>query len=172
MSTSSKVFCLRPLPVTSENALQPKEPGQDFAGGPIKIAGIPYERALSAQPQAPNRPAIVRVDLSGLDAVRFKAVLGGDFPVGDESQRRKTVAVRSQGTEARFLTVIEPFEDQRMVKRATALDAGKLRIELADGRIHAIEIAHLNQPDAKDLSVRITESRDGSTLRSESTDGK
>jgi hypothetical protein len=33
---------------------------------------------------------MVRIDLSGIDAVRFKSVIGGDYPLGNEAQRRKT----------------------------------------------------------------------------------
>jgi hypothetical protein len=155
--------------VVFENAAQPPQPGKDFKGGPIKIAGIPYERALSAQPQGGGKPALVRADLRGLDAVRFKVVLGGDFPVGDETQRRKTVAVRSQGKEARFLTVIEPFEGKRAVKRAIATDADTLRVELDDGRVHDFKISHLPEGDGGNVAVRMTETKNGATLRTETT---
>ena len=157
--------------VISENAAQPKEPGKDFQGGPIKIAGIPYDRAISAQPQDGKKPAIVRVDLSGLNAVRFKTVLGGDYPIGDESKQRKVEAVRLQGKEARFLTLIEPFEDKRMVKSATASDADTLHVELSDGRVQDIKISNL-QGDGKDIAMELTELKDGALVRTENTHSK
>jgi len=168
VTTNGKEIPLSQLPMTFDNAMQPKEKGKDFEGGPIKIAGIAYAEAVSAQPQDGQKPALIKVDLSGIKAARFKAVLGGDYPVGDEQQRWKTVAVRSIGKEARFLTLIEPFENVRMVKSARATSADTLRVELADGRVDEIKISNL-EGDAKNISAQITETKDGKTLRSETT---
>ena len=100
--------------------------------------------------------------------MRFKATLGGDYPFGPETQRRKIFAVRSQGTEARFLTVLEPYEDTPVVKSAEALSADKLRVELTDGRIQEITLHNL-AGDGKTISVDITESKNGVVLRTETT---
>ena len=119
-----------------ENILQNKEPDRDYAGGPVKIAGVEYKTATPGEPQDARQAGIVRVDLGGIDAVRFKATLGGDYPLGDEAQRRKTYAIKAPGdktTEARFLTIIEPYEDKSVVRKAEALSADRLRMELADG---------------------------------------
>jgi len=111
----------------------------------------------------------VHVDLSGVDAVRFKATLGGDYPLGDESQRRKVTAIRApRGDEARFLTLIEPYEDSPVVKSAVALSADKLRVELNDGRVQEIEIQNF-EGDGKDIIVKATEAKDGKILREETT---
>jgi hypothetical protein len=169
VTADGKEIPLSQLPLTSENAMQPKEKGKDFEAGPIKIAGIAYSEATSAQPQDGKKPAITKVDLAGVKAARFKAVLGGDYPVGDESQQHKTVAIRSQGKEARFLTVIEPFEDNRMVKRAAASSADTLRVELTDGRVQEIKISNLQQSDGKAVAVQIAETKDGKAIRSETT---
>ena len=101
--------------------------------------------------------------------MRFKAVLGGDFPVGDESKTWKIVAVRSRGREARFLAVIEPFEDKRMIKSATAGNPDTLRVELNDGRVQEIKIGNLQQGDGRNVAVEITETKNGSALRTETT---
>jgi len=130
---------------------------KDSKGGSIKIAGVPYEQAL---------PAHLTLDLAGLNAVRFKATFGCDYFVGDESQRRKTVAIRSTGKEARFLTVIEPYEDRALVKSAVASGPDKLKVELNDGRVQEISIGNF-EGSGKDISVEITESKDGKTVRSE-----
>ncbi len=168
VTADGKETPLAQLPVTSENAMQPKEPGKDFAGGPIKIAGLPYTNAVSAQPQDGKKPSLVRVDLSNVKAVRFKAVLGGDFPLGDEAQRRKTVAIRAKGQEARFLTVIEPFEDKRMIKSASATGPDTLRVELTDGRVQEIKITGL-ETSGKEPTVQMTETKDGKATRTETT---
>ena len=74
----------------------------------------------------------------------------------------------AQGSAARFLTVIEPYEDQPAVKSAEALSADKLRVELADGRVQEIEIKNI-EGDGKNIQVNLTETRDGKILRQEST---
>ncbi|HCE45156.1 MAG TPA: hypothetical protein DET40_16570 [Lentisphaeria bacterium] len=132
---------------------------KDSSGGPIKIAGIKYEQAL---------PAHVTLDLAGMDAVRFKATFGADYFVGDESQRRKTVAVRSTGKEARFLTVLEPYEDKPVVKSAVAMSPDSLRVELMDGRVQEITLRNFDG-DGSGIAVTINEMRDGKVSRSEET---
>ena len=145
----------------------PVKPGQDYYGGPIKIAGIPYADALPTQPLDAKRPAVIRLSLAGVNAVRFKATLGGDYPFGDETQRRKVFAIRSQGTEARFLTVLEPYESAPMVKFVEALSADKLRVELIDGRVQEISL-HNFDGNGKNISADIIESKNGTVLRTES----
>lgn len=154
------------MPISFDHAAQPKEAGKDFEGGPVKIAGIAYADAVSAQPQEGGKPSIARVDLSGLKAVRFKGVLGGDFPRGDETQRRKTVAVRTVGTQARFLTLIEPYEEKTVVKSATASGPDTLRVELVDGRTQEIAIRNM-EGTGRDLRVEIRELRGSAVTATE-----
>jgi hypothetical protein len=131
--------------------------------------GEPYKFATPGQPQNDKQSGFVRVDLSGVNAVRFKAVLGSDYPPGPEEQRRKVYAVRAaKGTEARFLTVIEPYENRPAVKSAEALSADKLRVELSDGRIQEIELQNLDGAGTN-IVAQLTETRDGKILRQEST---
>jgi hypothetical protein len=161
---------LSALPVTTDN-LRPAAAGKDYFGGPIKIVGQPYAFATPAQSQDVKRAAIVRVDLTGIDAVKFKTVLGGDYPLGDETQRRKTYAIRAPGgnaAEARFLTLIEPHEGKPVVRAATATDADHLRVELTDGRVQEIAIQNLNG-SGTDIVVTLVEQRDGRTIRTEAT---
>lgn len=111
----------------------------------------------------------MRVDLSGVGAVRFKSTLGGDFPLGDETQRRKVFAVRAPAAkEASFLTVIEPYENRPMVKSAVTTGADSLRVELADGRVQEIALKNFDG-DGQGIVAEITESRDGRVLRRERT---
>jgi hypothetical protein len=151
-----------------ENIESPAKPGMDYDHGPIKIAGVACADAIPAQPADPSRPGRIHISLAGKNAVRFKATLGADYPSGDESRRRKIFASRSQGTEARFLTVIEPYEDQPMVKSARATSADTLRVELADGRVQEIQIRHLAD-SGPEVAVRITETLNGKVTRTEST---
>lgn len=163
---------LSALKSTTNNVRPASAPDRDYFGGPVKIVGREYVSAVAAQPQDEKRAAVIRVDLAGLDAVRFKATLGSDYPLGDETQRRKTYAIRDadapQAKAARFLTVIEPYEDKPVVKAAVALSADRLRVELIDGRVQEIELRRF-EGDGRDIEVVLTESRDGVVLRTETT---
>ncbi len=155
-----------------ENVQQTHAPNEDYFGGPIKIVGDEYVSATPAEPENENQPAFVRLNLSGLNAVRFMATLGGDYPPCDESQRRKVTAIRApRGNQACFLTVIEPYEDQPFVKSAEPISADKLRVELKDGRIQEIEIQNFDG-DGKNIVVKATETKDGQVLRQESTESE
>ncbi|HEX4124557.1 MAG TPA: hypothetical protein VHY37_07500, partial [Tepidisphaeraceae bacterium] len=90
------------------NADQPTAPGRDYYGGPITIAGRPGADALPTQPKDEKLPAVLHL-LVPAGAVRFQATLGADYPQGDESQRRTIFASRVQGTDAIFLTIMEPY---------------------------------------------------------------
>jgi hypothetical protein len=152
-----------------ENIVQPQAAGQDYFGGPIKIAGTEYSNATPAQPTTNDTNGLVHVDLSGSEAVRFKAVVGSDYPPGPEAQRRKVYAVKApNGSEARFLTVIEPYENLPMVKSAEALSADSLRVELTDGRVQEIGIQNFDGPGTN-IVAQMTETRDGKIVRQEST---
>jgi hypothetical protein len=167
ITKDGKEIPLSQLSPQFENIEQPAQPGKDYFGGPIKIIGNEYTNAVPAEPKNEKESGVVRVDLAGVNAVRFKATLGGDYPLGNESQRRKVTAIRAaQGSEARFLTIIEPYENSPVVKSAEALSADKLRVELADGRVQEIEFQNF-EGDGKDIRVSLTESRDGHPIRTE-----
>jgi hypothetical protein len=169
VTKDGKKIPLSELSPKFENLEQPNQPGKDYFGGPVKIVGVEYKSSTPAQPRKNGEKALVRVDLSGADAVRFKSTLGSDYPPGNEAQRRKVYAVRAaDGTEARFLTIIEPYEDKTVVKSAVALSADKLRVELADGRTQEISVKNLDG-SGSDIAVEITESKDGQVQRREST---
>lgn len=160
---------LSELPVSYENIIRPGQAGEDYFGGPIKIVGEEYPFATPGQPVTNDVSGLVRVDLSGIHAVRFKAVLGSDYPPGPEAQRRKVYAVRAPiGDEGRFLTVIEPYEDRPVIKSAIALNADHLRVVLEDGRVQNITIKHFDG-DGTNIVASLVETRDGKVVRTEST---
>lgn len=107
--------------------------------------------------------------MRGVEAVRFKASIGGDYPLGDENQRRKTYAIRTpEKTVARFLTIIEPYESKAVIKSATAVSADKFRVELIDGRTQEITLQNF-EGTGPNISAQLEESKAGKPLRSEST---
>ena len=158
-----------PVPASAlapENLETAPADGRDYEGGPIKIAGTCYGAALPAEPADPGRPGRLRINLKGLGAVRLRTLVGGDFPFGDEQWRRKTLAVRTRGTEARFLTVIEPREGAAAVKQVTAAGPDRVTVELVDGRVQEIAVTGLDGL-GQDLAVRLTEKRNGQVVRQE-----
>jgi hypothetical protein len=152
---------------TGDNVDKPAAAGKDYYGGPIKIAGVECDDAIPTQPVDLAHAAVIHLPLPH-GAVRFKATLGGDFPFGDESQRRKTYAIRSRGKTARFLTLIEPYEDKPAVQVAHASDADHLQVTLTDGRVQEVTIKGL-EGDGADASVTISEKKDGKEMRQETT---
>ena len=64
-----------------------------------------------------------------------------------EQQRRRTYAVQTTGTQARFVTVVEPYEDQAMVACVEASDADTVRVTLKDGRVQTISVQRLEDGD-------------------------
>jgi hypothetical protein len=156
---------------SNENVLPISKTGEDYYGGPITIAGNPAPDAIPTQPSDVNKPAVIHIPLAGKNAVRFKATLGADYPVGNESQSRKVFATRSKGNSARFLTLIEPYEAKAMVSSAVATGPDSLHVELGDGRVQEIVIHNL-EGSGTDISLEIKESKNGVLLRQETTGGK
>ena len=141
--------------------------GKDYYGGPIKLAGKPFDSGLAAEPAKNGESGRIIVDLSGVGGVRFQAEIGGDYPLGDEAQRRKTMAIRSEkGTTARFIAVIEPHEGTAVVRSAVATGPESVRVEMTDGRVQEISFPGFGG-EAKDLNVNLTESKEGKILRQE-----
>lgn len=156
------------LPLTQKNILMPPKAGTDYYGGPVKLGGQPVTLSTPAMPVNYKQEGEINIDLSGLDAVRFQARIGGDFPLGDESSRRKTMAVRTYGKTARYLSVIEPYENQSVIKSIEAKNENHMVVELNDGRIQEIIISGL-EGDGKSIKVSAKEFVNGKVVREELT---
>jgi hypothetical protein len=165
---NGKEISLNELPFTTKNIKPVAEKGKDYEGGPVKIAGNIITQSMAAQPEAPGETGIITVDVSSVKAVRFKATLGSDYPLGNETARRKTYAVRAKGKEAVFLTVIEPFEDKPVVKKVWATAADKLFVELLDGRVQQFTIHQLETAGGK-ITVDMVEKQNSQVTKQETT---
>ena len=163
-----KEIPLSKLSCKLQNVKQPELKGKDYYGGPIKIMGEEYVNALPSMPENGKEVCIISVDLSNVKAVTFKAVLGSDYPLGDETARRKTYSVRTKGKEARYLTVIEPYESKSVIKKVSASSADKLEVELTDGRIQEIIFKNMDGDSSK-VQLSIVEIKNNKVLRKEST---
>ncbi len=149
------------------DAGDPVVTGKDYRGGEVIIQGRHFKETLPAQPKGNG---LIAIDLTGLDAVRFRISLGADYPYGVDvlDYQRRVYSARVKGTSARFLTVIEPFEKGPLVRKVTARSADHLRVELENGRVQEIEIAGF-EGSGETVDVRLTESRDGRVIHEEST---
>ncbi|VGO15335.1 hypothetical protein PDESU_03918 [Pontiella desulfatans] len=141
------------------------ESGSDYYGGPIKIAGRLFEASVPANPLQSGEEGTVTLDLTGLNAVRFTAHVGGDYPLGDETWRRKSLSFRTDGKQARYLTVIEPFEKDGVIASVEAASANEVDVKLKDGRTQKISIQNLEK--GKEISVTIREFKNGTFIREE-----
>lgn len=154
------------LPVTYKNIQKPKTDGLDYYGGPVKIAGELMPNSTPGMPENYKESGEIIIDLTGLDVVAFKAKIGGDFPLGDESSRRKTMAVRTQGKFTRYLSVIEPFETESVITSVVAKSANELEVDLKDGRKQVITISELDG-DGSTIKIIVKEYLNGVLLREE-----
>jgi hypothetical protein len=158
---------LSSLKYETENIDAGNGPGIDYYGGPVSIQARSCPQALPSEPQDYSREACIRIKLAGLDARRFEACIGGDYPPGDESQLRKWHAVRVRGKSARFISILEPFEDSRRVASAEAQDENTVTVSLADGSVQVITISGFEDVQA-DIRVNFTGRQDG-TATTETT---
>lgn len=167
-TAAGKRVPLSALKPDTVNVCKIPQSGADYYGGPIKIAGIRYKDAIGIEPKDVSEAAILRFDLSDLDAVRMVGTIGCDYFTGDESQVRKTVGVRADGKEARFLTLLEPFEEHAVVEDVKAMSDSVLEVRLKDGRMQRVSLSGFYQK-GKDISVCIEEFKDGKPIRKEIT---
>jgi len=156
------------LSIKTTNVKPTPQPGLDYFGGPVKIGGHEYKNALPANLENMDEAGVITVDLSKVSAVRFKSVLGSDYPLGNETARRKTYAVRSKGKIARYLTVLEPFETGSVIKSVESRDADHLKVTLKDGRVQEIAITGFEAESGK-AQVVVREFKDGKIIREEDT---
>jgi hypothetical protein len=161
---------LSSLAGTKVNIVASDFAGKDYEGGPVRIAGNTCTDVIAAEPQDSTRPATIAFDLSSLNAVRLKAVVGGDWPIGDESQLRKVCDVQYTGTSANFVTLVEPYESASTISSAVATSPNVVRVGLIDGRSQEIRVSGLDSENATGLVATITEFRGGRVSRVESTE--
>lgn len=150
--------------------------GKDYEGGRVTIQAEAFDKAIPAEPKDKRKWGIITLDLEGLNATNFHAVIGGDYPVGDESGKRRTIFQQQTGTSACFASVIEPHEGDAMVQSVQYAGPWSIKVTLADGREQIISvngIENTQESDTTKNSVRILleEYQKGTLIRSEDTLG-
>ena len=157
-----------------ENTYEGRGVGKDYEGGRVTIQAEEFDKAIPAEPKDKKKWGVITLDLEGLNAARFHAVIGGDYPVGDESGKRRTVFQQQTGTSACFASVIEPHEGDAMVQSVQYAGAWSIKVTLADGREQIISVKGIENTQESDTtknSVRILleEYQEGTLIRSEET---
>ncbi|QYR19473.1 heparinase II/III-family protein [Paenibacillus sp. sptzw28] len=162
---------LSELPVRYENVDPGHGIGIDYYGGPVHLEGEPYEQAVPFEPEDRSLPAKAWIDLSGIGAVKFEAVIGGDYPLGIDPARRKTISFRTRGKEARFLSMLEPHEGDSRIDSAEALSAGEIIILLKDGRKQQVTFTGLDG-DGSQIAIGLKEYKGVELIREETAGGQ
>ena len=93
---------------------------------------------------------------------------GADYPQGKVAKyQRCTYSARTKGKTARFLTVIEPFENtsETQIQSVEAMSDHQIKIQLSNGCVDEITVHEL---DGEHPQVTIEKTRRGETV-SEST---
>ncbi|MGN0243972.1 MAG: hypothetical protein ACI4CT_07930 [Lachnospiraceae bacterium] len=124
--------------------------GRDYENGRVVIAGEEYPYALPASPINHDMEAVIEVNLSGLPgAVRFEGIFGANVFPGDESQRRKTYAIRTNARAAHFVSVLEVYEEKPMVSEVKAVSPQTVEVHLRDGRTEVISVEGIEGENPK-----------------------
>ena len=105
--------------------------------------------------------------LTGIDRGLYEAAdMDGAGRMRKRAMRR-TLLLREHGTDARFLTVLEPFRNSPAIRHVHASGPDLVEVSLADGRVHTIELTGLDT--GTDLRVSLREHRNGALVREETT---
>lgn len=150
--------------------------GKDYEGGRVTIQAEAFDKAIPAEPKDKCKWGIITLDLEGLNATNFHAVIGGEYPVGDESGKRRTIFQQQTGTSACFASVIEPHEGDAMVQSVQYAGSWSIKVTLADGREQIISVKGIENTQESDTTknnvrILLEEYQKGTLIRSEETAG-
>ena len=188
-TTDHQKLAMADLTYTCENTDEGCGIGTDYEGGRVTIQAEEFAKAIPAEPKDKSKWGIIALDLDGLNATRFHAVIGGDYPVGDESGKRRTVFQQQTGTSACFASVIEPHEGDAMIQSVQYAGPWSIKVTLADGReqivsVQGIENMKESASTKNDTQIRnntqikssvrvlLEEYQNGTLIRKEETDYK
>lgn len=143
ITKEGKEYFISELPISFVNTDPGNGIGTDYYGGPIKLQAKPFLNGIPAEPLDRNQWGSIRVSLKGMEAERFTASIGGDYPLGKEEGRRRTVCYRQQQEEAFFITVVEPYETEPQIKEVKALGNNTLKVTLHNEAVQHIRLRGL-----------------------------
>ncbi len=167
VTKSDEKLYLSEIDYSCENVDMGDGAGVDYFGGKVTIQAKTFDKAIPSEPLDIEKEAVITVDLSGLDAVRFEGCIGGDYPLGNGEKQRKFLSQRKTDKEASFISVIEIFEKQNKVKSVKAIAKNSVRVELTDGSVQEITAKNLDK--GTDISVELKEYNGSELICTESS---
>lgn len=168
LSSKGDKLYVSELSVEYDNVEQGNGIGHSYYGGLPCIEGTYDKHAIPFEPKDHNQPAILKINLEGLDVVRFVTAIGGDYPFRNNDQHRKTVSFRTVGEKANFISIIEPYKDQKMIKKINTINEETFAVELVDGRTQHVTITNFNS-DRSNIHIEVIESLDHKVINEERT---
>ncbi|MNC00053.1 hypothetical protein D3C75_473690 [compost metagenome] len=103
----------------------------------VIIEGRTYHEPICINPIDSDQEAVLVIPVKHLQARILHFTLGANYPPTTAKYERKTVAIRQEGRKAEFITLIEPFEQDAMIRRAY-LEEGQVVVELKNGSVQRI----------------------------------
>ncbi len=161
-----RAIAMSELAYTCENTDEGCGIGKDYEGGRVTIQAEEFAKAIPAEPKDKTKWGIITLDLDGLNATRFHAVIGGDYPVGDESGKRRTVFQQQTGTSACFASVIEPHEGDAMVQSVQYAGPWSIKVTLADGREQIVSVQGIENMKESASTKNDTQIRNNTQIKS------
>lgn len=153
-----------PIKITFENIDMGCGIGRDYKNGRVTIVGAQYDNAIPASTIDHCKEGRIHISLADIPiekmaGARLRACVGVDAFAGDESRKRKMYAVRTKGTKARFVTVLEPFESKAAVCDVIAVDENQVKVALTDGRVQTVSIMDMEHRDSSKVRVSVHTSK-------------
>lgn len=156
---SGEKIYLADVPYKCQNVDMGNGVGVDYFGGDVTIQAKKFDRAIPSEPADKNKEAVITIDISALNAVKFEGCIGGDYPLGDGRKQRKFLSQRKKGKKATFISVIELYETENKVKNVTPLSENSVRVELKDGTVQEITVSSLDKGTG--ITAQLKEFKDG-----------
>ena len=165
-TTDHQKLAMANLTYACENTDEGCGVGKDYEGGRVTIQAEEFDKAIPAEPKDKRKWGVITLDLDGLNATRFHAVIGGDYPVGDESGKRRTVFQQQTGTSACFASVIEPHEGDAMIQSVQYAGPWSIKVTLADGREQIVSVQGIENMEESDQAKNNAQIRSNAQTKS------
>jgi hypothetical protein len=161
VSESEEKLYLSDLSIEMNNISPTIDSSTDYYGGEIKLEGITYKKAIGIEPDDPSLPSSIILDLRKLKgAVKFNCAIGGDYPLGKEDKQRRALSFRTYGKEAKYITILELHENNKMIDTAEAIDENRIKVTLKDGLTQEISFSNFYEEN-KEISVSFNQWKNG-----------
>lgn len=169
LTADGEKFYLSDLVLKKFNISSTIDSATDYYGGEIKLEGVPYKKAVGIEPEDPSSSASIIIDLSKINAPsKFECAIGGDYPLGNEANQRKALSFRTYGKEAKYITILELHENNKMIQNAEAIDENCIKITLKNRCTQEINFNNF-YTENNEISVQFKEFKNNLLIFEENT---